>query len=96
MAISDVETPVTFFACPYLKCGTCGRRAVGMVGVVQVLNVLGLISIDLPSTGVNWPCYHQAARSSVCDNWTSTTGCQHSMEERAMHSNSFTFEGVRK
>jgi hypothetical protein len=98
MATADQETVITFFACPYLRCDSCGRRAVGMVGPMnQVVNLLsGLITVSLPSTGRNWPCYDMATRTAVCDNWTSTTGCQHPVEERAQHSTSFTFEGTRK
>lgn len=98
VASADMETVVTFFANPYLRCDTCGRRAVGIVGAMnQVVNLLnGLITVTVPGTALNWPCYDQATRTSVCENWTSTTGCQHVMADRARHSNSFTFEGTRR
>lgn len=99
MAVTDLETPVTIFANPFMRCSQCGRRAVGMVGLARiVVNLLTGVSqeVNLPPDNINWPCYHQAARTSVCDGWTSQDGCPHSMEERAQHSNSFTFEGVRK
>lgn len=98
MATADIDMPVTVFANPYLQCTNCGRRAVGMVGVSTALTVLGLLTITLPNggNGANWPCYHVAARTSICDSWTSTNGCPHPMQDRAQHSNSFTFEGMRK
>lgn len=97
MATPDQETPVTYFANPFLKCDQCQRRAVGMVGTAAVqAGQSGIIKVELPVSGRNWPCYHVATRSSVCDNWTSTTGCQHGMEQRAQHSNQLRFEGTRK
>jgi hypothetical protein len=98
MATSDEETIITFFANPFLRCNACGKRAVGMVGSQnQVVNLLtGLVTVSLPSSGRNWPCFDVSARTSVCDGWTSTAGCPHPMEQRAQHSNSLTFEGVRR
>lgn len=85
----DIETPIVFFANPFLQCTQpeCGRRAVGAVGVVAATG-------EIPT--VNWPCYHDAGRLSVCDNWTSTTGCQHETEQRAEHSLGDAFEGTRR
>jgi len=113
MATADEETPVTYFANPFLRCtyvnpetkAECRRRAVGMVGSQQVVgtpaNAQGQTNsnsarLDPPSSNRNWPCYHEAARVSVCDSWTSTTGCQHEPMVRAQHSNVFTFEGTRR
>lgn len=98
MATADMETPVTHFANPYLQCLACGKRAVGIVGAMtQVVNLLnGLISITIPATARNWPCYDIADRQSVCDSWSTTTGCPHTMQVRAEHSASFVFEGLRK
>lgn len=98
MATADQETRITFFANPFLRCDVCNRRAVGVVGDMnQVVNLLsGLVVLSLPSNARNWPCYDQGTRTSMCNNWTSTTGCQHTMEERAEHSVPRAFEGVRR
>lgn len=112
MATADQETGITFFANPFLRCQyvypdsklTCGRRAVGMVGNPTTpagLSVaLGVaqagVTLGNPTTGRNWPCYHVADRISVCDNWTSTSGCTHTTEQRAQHSNPLSFEGTRR
>jgi hypothetical protein len=98
MATADQETQITFFANPFLRCDTCNRRAVGIVGPMnQVVNLLsGLITISMPTQARNWPCYDIATRTSVCDGWTSTSGCPHTTEERAQHSNVLGYEGMRR
>lgn len=98
MATADQEVQITFFACPFLKCDACGRRAVGIVGAMnQVVNLLnGLVSVTLPGNARNWPCYDVATRTCMCSNWTSSTGCQHTEEERAQHSVPRAFEGSRR
>lgn len=106
MATADQETVVTYFANPFLRCDQsgCNRRAVGMVGAPTTPPGLGIglgavqvgVSMGAPSSGRNWPCYHVATRTSVCDLWTSSTGCPHPQEQRAQHSNLLTFEGTRR
>lgn len=110
MSYTDIETPITHFANPFLRCTyqatseapICNRRVVGTIGPLDITdpqnNAPGqLKKVDLPSSGRNWPCYHVAPRVSVCDNWTSTTGCQHDMATRATHSNTQVgYESTRK
>lgn len=88
MAVADIDTAVTYFANPYLRCDSCGKRAVGFIGqVTTVVNILnGLVTLTMPATVRNWPCYHVSTRTSMCSNWVSTAGCTHTIEQRAEHS----------
>ena len=87
MAIADIETPITYFANPFLKCASCNTRVVGVVGLAT--------TTALPA-GRNWPCYHAAGRVSLCVGWTSTAGCPHTPQERATHNQTSGVEGNRR
>lgn len=53
---------VTYFANPYLACGTCGQRAAGFYN-------------DRPGPAVNWPCDHASELVDLCPSWGPVDGC---------------------